>query len=371
MIRCGEVDVRAATFVADQLLRYAALSLVNANIDPASADAKASAILRTFQQTLKASRGALASTEADFGARMTSSMADAAEATKSGWTALDVLGVFKDDQKREAKIVAYSSVLNSSGLFDHSSRQDVAHVLIALHDGARVAHCGMEFPSCSALTEHRETSCAFRSLSCQFDGCDAVVAARHALDHAALCPRRPTRCALNGGCGATTAFADVAAHCLECTKRNVSCPFHAALGCDGLDAAGAPLLAEGLAAHCDSVTQINTHLHLASRVIAQQRARLDASDALLAAQGRALEALRRELAQCRADGEVTRGQLLALQTGVEERHELQGRSLGAAVKTIATISTRIGKNEAAATKMARVVVANEKAVQAIARAGSR
>ena len=378
-LRCSEVDPRAATYFADQLLRYAALALVNANIDPATADAKAvSAILQTFQQTLMGSNGIAersapsgASAEAAFGAQLSAAMEDAAQATKSGWASLDVLGVFKDEKKREAKMLAFSRVLSSGGLFDESARCDVAHVLVALHDVTCAAHCGMEFATDAALAIHREMECAFRSLSCSFDGCDVIVASRHALDHAGTCPRRPTRCALNGGCGTTIAFADVAAHDRGCPKRAVQCPFHASLGCDGLSAAGAALLADGVAAHCDGVDQINSHLHTASRVIAQQRARIDASGALVAAQGRALEALRQELAQCRADGDVTRSQLLALQKGVEERHEVQTRSVGAVVKKVATLTSRLGKTEAAATKMARVVVANQKTVQALATASSR
>eukprot|EP00038_Savillea_parva_P021551 m.35305 g.35305 ORF g.35305 m.35305 type:complete len:509 (+) comp5267_c0_seq1:319-1845(+) len=247
---CNTIDHQAVEYIERLLLRHAAEALVNGGVDPKGR--KAPAAIASFVGRLddmELPRDAVDEATGKplgFGKQVETALKAVSAASKSTWRKMFASA---GSSKWETEVQAVVTLLQHKNctVFSETERYNTAVGIVKQYDTEGAARCRESFPSPKALEAHKESTCPFRPIACQHDGCTQVCAARLLALHETHCKKRPVLCNHLGGCGAVMAAEDEDDHVRHtCLRRMVPCPF----ACVGCVPPGGKLHAEALADHC-------------------------------------------------------------------------------------------------------------------------
>ncbi|KAJ8562800.1 hypothetical protein K7X08_031252 [Anisodus acutangulus] len=131
-------------------------------------------------------------------------------------------------ERREERIDDFVQEMEINGFWLMVRRIAVAQTVIRNIDFKNTYHCSMKFKSEEELSKHI-SSCSFRELNCESEGCNARFSASHLELHDSTCPFKILQCEQK--CPEMLMRRDMDRHCITvCPMKLANCPFYP-VGC--------------------------------------------------------------------------------------------------------------------------------------------
>ncbi|PHT54241.1 hypothetical protein CQW23_08703 [Capsicum baccatum] len=131
-------------------------------------------------------------------------------------------------ERREEQIDDFVQELEMNGFWLMSRRIAVAQTSIRNIDFKNIYHCNMKFKTEEELSKHI-SSCSFRELTCENEGCNARYSAAQLELHDSMCPFKMLQCEQK--CPETLMRREMDRHCITvCPMKLANCPFYP-VGC--------------------------------------------------------------------------------------------------------------------------------------------
>lgn len=131
-------------------------------------------------------------------------------------------------ERREEQIDDFVQELEMNGFWLMARRVAVAQTSIRNIDFKNIYHCSMKFKSEEDLSKHI-SSCSFRELHCENEGCNARFSAAQLELHDSTCPFKILQCEQK--CPETLMRREMDRHCITvCPMKLANCPFYP-VGC--------------------------------------------------------------------------------------------------------------------------------------------
>ncbi|XP_059309119.1 uncharacterized protein LOC132060215 [Lycium ferocissimum] len=131
-------------------------------------------------------------------------------------------------ERREERIDDFVQEMEINGFWLMARRIAVAQTVIRNIDFKNTYHCPMQFKSEEELTKHI-SSCSFRELNCENEGCNARFSAAQLELHDSTCPFKILQCEQK--CPEMLMRRDMDRHCITvCPMKLANCPFYP-VGC--------------------------------------------------------------------------------------------------------------------------------------------
>ncbi|XP_055802250.1 uncharacterized protein LOC129871374 [Solanum dulcamara] len=131
-------------------------------------------------------------------------------------------------ERREERIDDFVQEMEMNGFWLMARRVAVAQTTIRNIDFKNIYHCSMKFKSEEELSKH-VTSCSFRELHCENEGCNARFSAAQLELHDSTCLFKILQCEQK--CPETLMRREMDRHCITvCPMKLANCPFYP-VGC--------------------------------------------------------------------------------------------------------------------------------------------
>ncbi|CAN4090203.1 unnamed protein product [Withania somnifera] len=131
-------------------------------------------------------------------------------------------------ERREEQIDDFVQELEMNGFWLMPRREAVAQTSIRIVDFKNIYHCSMKFKTEVELLKHI-SSCSFRELHCENEGCNARFSAAQLELHDSTCPFKILQCEQK--CPETLMRREMDRHCITvCPMKLANCPFYP-VGC--------------------------------------------------------------------------------------------------------------------------------------------
>ncbi|MCD7450024.1 hypothetical protein HAX54_003080 [Datura stramonium] len=131
-------------------------------------------------------------------------------------------------ERREERIDDFVQEMEINGFWLMARRVAVAETLIRNIDFKNTYHCSMKFKTEEELSKHI-SSCSFREMDCENEGCNARFSAGQLELHDSTCPFKILQCEQK--CPETLMRREMDRHCITvCPMKLANCPFYP-VGC--------------------------------------------------------------------------------------------------------------------------------------------
>ncbi|KAK4356055.1 hypothetical protein RND71_025026 [Anisodus tanguticus] len=131
-------------------------------------------------------------------------------------------------ERREDRIDDFVQEMEINGFWLMGRRETVAQTVIRNVDFKNTFHCNMKFKSEEELAEHI-SSCGFREINCENEGCNARFSAAQLEQHDSICPFKILQCEQK--CPEMLMRREMDRHCITiCRMKLVNCSFYP-VGC--------------------------------------------------------------------------------------------------------------------------------------------
>ncbi|XP_059308290.1 uncharacterized protein LOC132059629 [Lycium ferocissimum] len=131
-------------------------------------------------------------------------------------------------ERREDRIDDFVQEMEINGFWLMGRRETVAQTVIRNVDFKNTFHCNMKFKSEKELAEHI-SSCGFREINCENEGCNARFSAAQLEQHDSTCPFKILQCEQK--CPEMLMRREMDRHCITiCPMKLVNCSFYP-VGC--------------------------------------------------------------------------------------------------------------------------------------------